>query len=146
MKDMRSLILFILVVMGCGILIGTVTAPGAWYVNLEKPPFNPPNWVFAPVWTVLYGMIAYVGWRVWDGPLRSLWLLQLALNFLWSPVFFEAQMTELALIVVLMLLGTILAFIRRALAYDRVAAILFLPYAAWVAFASLLNGSIAVLN
>jgi tryptophan-rich sensory protein len=99
---------------------------------------------------VLYVLIAVAGWRVWqrDGggwPMR-LWWAQLVLNFLWSPVFFAAHRIGLALVVILLLLAAILAFIATAWRQDRVAAWLFAPYAAWVAFASVLNASIFTLN
>jgi len=145
-----ALALFLLLVVGGGLAIGYLTAPGAWYAGLVKPTFNPPNWVFGPTWTVLYVLIAVAGWRLWrkepgDWPMR-LWWAQLALNFLWTPVFFGAQRIDLALGVVLVLLVAILAFIVASWRRDRAAAWLFTPYAAWVAFASVLNGAIFVLN
>lgn len=150
MNRYLTLPLFLLLTVGGGIAIGISTAPGAWYAGLTKPPFNPPNWLFAPVWTALYVLIGIAGWRVWklgarDVPMR-LWWLQLGLNFLWSPVFFGAQMIGPALVVILALFGTIIGFISSTWNVDRVASLLFVPYAAWVAFASLLNASIFLLN
>ena len=145
-----SLCLFIIGVVGVGIAIGTVFTPGEWYAALEKPPFNPPNWIFAPVWTALYVLIGIVGWRVWrtagDDGLRLMWVIQMALNFAWSPAFFGAQSPLLGLLIILPLLGAILAFIWRAKNIDPTSAIMFLPYSLWVAFASVLNGSILMLN
>ncbi|MDA1055975.1 MAG: tryptophan-rich sensory protein [Planctomycetota bacterium] len=145
-----ALILFLLLVVGGGLAIGYLTAPGDWYAGLIKPSFNPPNWVFGPVWTVLYVLISVAGWRVWrkesgGWPMR-LWWAQLALNFLWTPVFFGAHRVGLALGVVLVLLGTILTFIVASWRRDSASACLFAPYAAWVAFASVLNASILALN
>ena len=145
-----SLILFLLLVVGGGLAIGYLTAPGGWYAGLVKQSFNPPNWVFAPVWTVLYVLIAVAGWRSFERdraglPMR-LWWAQLALNFLWSPVFFGAHRIGLALIVILLIIAAIFAFIATAWRQDRVAAWLFAPYAAWVAFASVLNAAILALN
>jgi tryptophan-rich sensory protein len=135
---------------GGGLAIGLLTAPGEWYAGLAKPSFNPPSWVFAPVWTVLYVLIAVAGWRIWrkhagGWPMR-LWWAQLALNFLWSPVFFAGHRVGLALVIVVLMLAVILAFIALSWRQDRPAAWLFTPYAAWVGFAALLNGSILVLN
>ncbi len=145
-----SLIAFLLLVVGGGLVIGYLTAPGPWYAQLVKPSFNPPNWVFGPVWTALYVLIAVAGWRVWRWRPRSvamtLWGAQLALNFLWSPIFFAAHSIDGALVVILLLLLTILGFIWQAWRLDRVSSALFAPYLLWVAFASLLNGSIAALN
>ena len=145
-----GLISFLLLVVGGGLLIGSVTAPEEWYAGLEKPAFNPPGWMFGPVWTVLYVLIAVAGWRIWQrdrgGLAMKLWWAQLALNFLWSPVFFSAHWIGVALVVVLLLLATIIAFIGVARRRDRVAAWLFVPYAAWVAYASALNASILALN
>ena len=145
-----TLALFIVLVLGGGTLIGFMTLPGVWYAGLAKPPFNPPSWIFAPVWTLLYIMVAVAGWRTWQSDPRSagmtVWFIQLALNFIWSPVFFGAHMTGAALLIVAMLLVAILAFIMMHWRRDRTAALLFTPYAVWVAFATLLNGSIWYLN
>lgn len=150
MKSGPILALFVVLVVGGGLAIGYLTAPGAWYAGLAKPWFNPPNWLFGPVWSLLYVLIAVAGWRTFErdpgGSAMKLWWAQLLLNFLWSPVFFTAQRIGLALIVVLLLLATILAFLAVSWRKDRVAAWLFVPYAAWVAFASLLNAAIFVLN
>ena len=103
MNQLVPLVLFLVLVVGGGLAIGFVTAPGDWYAGLAKPAFNPPNWLFAPVWTVLYVLIAVTGWRTFERdrggwPMR-LWWAQLALNFLWSPVFFTAHRIGLALLV-----------------------------------------------
>ena len=145
-----ALILFIALVVGAGLAIGYVTAPGEWYAGLVKPSFNPPNWVFAPVWTVLYVLIAVAGWRVWrkdaGGSAMKMWWLQLGLNLLWSPAFFAAHRIGLALFIILLMLAAIIAFIVLSWRQERIAAWLFVPYAAWVAFAAMLNGSIFALN
>jgi len=145
-----SLVPFLVLVIGGGLAIGFFTAPGEWYAALAKPAFNPPSWVFAPVWTVLYVLIAVAGWRVWrtdagGSPMR-IWWVQLVLNFLWSPTFFAAHLIGLGLVVILLLLASILAFINAAWRQDRLAAWMFVPYAAWVAFASALNAAILALN
>ncbi|MEN3794378.1 TspO/MBR family protein [Fulvimarina sp. MAC3] len=144
-----ALPLFILLTLGGGILIGILTAPGDWYAALAKPSFNPPNWVFGPVWTVLYVMIGFVGWRIWRGgraQLQSLWWTQLVLNFVWSPIFFTAQELLIALGVVIALDIAIWLFIARAWRADRLAAILFVPYALWTAYATLLNATLWWIN
>lgn len=148
--SLLGLLPFLVLVLGGGLLIGMVTAPGAWYAALDKPSFNPPGWVFGPAWTLLYILIAIAGWRLWRQGIRglpmALWWAQLALNFLWSPLFFSAHRVDLAFLVVVLLLITIIAFILVTWRQDRPAALLFLPYAAWVAFATLLNGAIWRLN
>ena len=150
MKRLGSLLLFLVLVVGGGLLIGYLTSPAPWYAGLAKPWFNPPAWVFAPVWTVLYVLIAVAGWRTFlrdrAGWPMKLWWVQLALNFLWSPVFFGAHQIGLAFLVILLLLAAILAFIAASWREDRVSAWLFAPYAAWVTFASVLNGAILALN
>lgn len=149
-RQLPALVLFIVAVVGVGILIGTLSAPGPWYEALRKPPFNPPNWIFAPVWTVIYVLIAVAGWRVYRSAPRSLlmgvWGTQMFLNWSWTPVFFALHQIWAAFAVIAVLFALVLIFIARAWNTDRTAALLFLPYAAWVAFAGLLNLSIAVLN
>ncbi|WP_171136790.1 MULTISPECIES: TspO/MBR family protein [unclassified Ruegeria] len=143
-------IAFLALTLGGGILIGTLTAPGNWYAQLSKPAFNPPNWIFGPVWTVLYVLIAMVGWRQFETDRSSttmkLWWTQLGLNFLWSPTFFVLQMPWLAFAIIFTLLIAIVMFITQVRHTDRVSAHAFLPYLAWVAFATVLNLSIAILN
>lgn len=149
MKQPLALALFLLLVVGGGLVIGFLTAPGAWYAGLAKPSFTPPAWVFAPVWTLLYVAIAIAGWLVWrdgGGASAALWWTQLALNFAWSPTFFAAHETGLAFAIILLLLATIVAFIAATRRQLPVAAWLFLPYALWVAFAAVLNGTIWALN
>ncbi len=141
---------FIALVVGVGLTLGFLTRPDLWYQNLAKPPFNPPNWIFGPVWTALYLMIAVAGWRIWARAPRSgamlLWVVQMLLNWAWSPVFFALHSLNLALVIIVALLATILAFIAAARRHDEMASWLFVPYAAWVGFATLLNGWIAVVN
>jgi benzodiazapine receptor len=147
MRRVVTLALFIAVVLGGGLAIGVLTPPGAWYAALEKPPFNPPGWVFAPVWTLLYVMIAVAGARTYERVSGFfLWLTQLALNFAWTPAFFLLHRAGLALVIAAALLAVILVFIWARWTADRTSALLFVPYAAWVAFATLLNASIVVLN
>jgi benzodiazapine receptor len=150
MARTSSLIAFVILVVGGGLAVGFLTAPGTWYAELAKPSFNPPNWVFGPVWAALYVLIAVAGWRTWRrdrrAPAMTLWWAQLVLNFLWSPVFFSAHRIDLALVVILLLIAAILAFVWVSWRPDRLAAGLFGVYAIWVAFASVLNASILALN
>lgn len=125
-----------------------------WYAGIAKPWFNPPNWVFGPVWTVLFAVMAFSFWRVLELPAgmpgRSrailVFAVQLVLNTLWSVVFFGLQNPPVALIVVVALqlsvIGMIVAFRRL----DPLAGWMNVPYAVWVAFATLLNVAIVLLN
>ncbi len=130
--------------------VGALFGPGAWYAALAKPSFNPPNWLFAPVWTVLYIMIATAGARAWragaDAGTLALWGLQLVLNAAWTWLFFGLMRPDLALIDIGLLLAVIAGFAVRVRPFDRASALLFLPYLAWVAFASALNFAIWRLN
>jgi translocator protein len=148
--SLAILVAFIAVVVGVGALIGTQTAPGPWYEGLDKPFFNPPNWVFGPVWFTLYVMIAIAGWRTWmRGPksaAMAAWIAQMIANWAWSPTFFVGQNLWLAMVIIVGILVAILTFIALTWRTDRVSALLFVPYAAWVSFASLLNLSLAIMN
>lgn len=150
LRAIGLLVLFLLLVVGAGSAIGIATLPGEWYEGLIKPSFNPPNWVFGPVWTGLYVAIAVAGWRTWRrdraGAAMKLWFVQMLANFLWSPAFFALQRIDLALGIILFLLVTILSFILMSWRRDRLSALLFAPYAIWVGFATALNGAILVLN
>ena len=143
------LAVFIIVVLGCGIAIGYACPPGEWHARLAKPSFNPPNWAFGPVWTVLYVLIAIAGWRTWNAgatPAFAVWVAQMICNFAWSPTFFRAHRGDFALALIVALLVLILAFIGLQWNADRVAALLFVPYAAWVAYATALNAALLRLN
>ena len=150
MNRFVSLGLFLLLVVGGGAVIGMVTGPDDWYARLAKPAFNPPSWVFAPVWTCLYMLIAIAGWRISRGGKSEratlFWWAQLVLNFAWPVVFFNAHAIGAALVGILLLLIVLLGFITAAWNRDRIAAWMFVPYAAWVAFASLLNGTLFAMN
>ena len=150
MTSMMRLAVFVIFVLGGGFLIGYLNAPGSWYAGLNKPWFNPPNWIFAPVWTAIYLLVAISGWRTWERHRQEmampLWLAQMALNFLWSPIFFSEHMPGVALAIILALVVVILAFIVHQWNLDRISSVIFVLYATWVGFASLLNLSIVRLN
>lgn len=149
-QNLGAISVFLIGVIGGGTAIGVLTAPGEWYADLTKPEFNPPNWIFGPVWSVLYLFVAIAGWRVWridrSGAAMKAWYVQLALNFAWSPVFFVAHRIDLALVIILLLLAAILVFMINVWRSDRLSALLIAPYAAWVAFATVLNASLILLN
>ena len=153
LKSPRSLVIlavFLVVVLGVGSLLGLLSAPGEWYASLNKPPFNPPGWLFGPVWFTLYVLIGIAGWRTFlaepNGPAMKLWYGQMVLNWLWTPVFFSLHQLWLALVVIVAMLALIYAFIANRWSRDRISALLFVPYAMWVSFATVLNFSIAILN
>lgn len=124
--------------------------PGLWYEGVRKPAFTPPDWVFAPAWTLLYAAMAVAGWLVWRiagwGAALALWGAQLALNGAWSWLFFGLHKPGLALAEILVLWLAIAATIAAFLRVRRAAALLLMPYLAWVSFAALLNGAIWQLN
>lgn len=150
MKTVLTYILFIAIVVGLGALSGVSNMPGEWYQTLEKPFFQPPPWIFAPVWTTLYVLIAIAGARTWLAAPASarmrVWFAQMILNLLWSPAFFGAESPILGLVVIIPMLVAILAFAWFSWNQDRISGWLFVPYIAWVGFATLLNLSIVVLN
>jgi len=145
----KSLLVFLLLVaVAAG--AGSLSAPDAWFEALQKPSFNPPNWVFAPVWSVLYVLIAVAGWRVYRKagfvPAIAAWLAQLLVNAIWSPLFFGMHRIDLALIDIIILDVLVLATIAMFFPRDRVAGWLMMPYLAWIGFATALNAAIGSLN
>lgn len=150
-----ALVVFVALCLAVAAVGGAVTATsvGTWYAALAKPSFNPPDWLFGPVWTTLYLMMAVAAWRVWRARGRvdaraalGLWALQLALNLVWSFVFFGARMIGAALVEIVVLLVAILATLALFWRIDRVAGALLVPYAAWVGFATLLTAALWRLN
>ena len=147
---MLQVLVFVAGVVGIGWLIGATNLPGEWYAGLAKPSFVPPNWAFPIAWTILYVMIAIAGWRTYRreprGKAMLAWAAQLALNFIWSPVMFTMHQIGAALVILIGLFVAIVTYIGLEMSRDRLAAALFVPYAAWVAFAGVLNAAIWRLN
>nr|WP_283404654.1 TspO/MBR family protein [Roseibium denhamense] len=130
---------------------GAIFKPGPWYEELQKPSWTPPNWMFPVVWTCLYIMIGYAGWIIWTntGQVTAalvFWGLQLVLNGFWSWLFFGLRRMDLALVDVVLLWAAIAGFILAAWPVSTLAALLFLPYLAWVTTAGLLNLTVIRLN
>ncbi len=150
MNKWLNLAIFLILTVGGGLAIGLATMPDEWYRSLQKPSFNPPDWIFGPVWTVIYVLIALAGWRTWErdraGIAMNAWFVQLVLNFIWSPIFFLQHSISGALAVIIGILAMIVIFTASSWRTDRIAALLFIPYGAWVAFATALNASIYSLN
>lgn len=157
--DRRALIVLAGLLFLCqavGIVSGFVTRPAiwSWYAELAKPGFTPPNWLFAPVWTLLYALMAVAVWLVWrmdgrDADRRAALIafaVQLVLNSAWSFAFFGAQSPVLGLVVIVALEVAIIFVIIIFARLSRGAAWLMVPYAAWVAYASALNLAIVALN
>ena len=155
---MKKAIPIIVAVVGClaiGGLSGIATADAInnWYVNVNKPSFNPPNWVFGPVWTALYAMMGIALGLVYNSttPLSktkaySFFGIQLLLNGLWSILFFSMQNPAMAMVDILILLVFIGLSIKSFAPFSKTAAWLLIPYILWVTFASVLNAFIWYLN
>jgi len=149
------LVVFVGLCLAVGALGGWVTADSvkSWYTTINKPSFTPPNWVFGPVWTVLYVLMGVAAWRVWckarPDQLRvplALFAVQLALNLAWSVVFFGAHRIGGAVLVIVGLEAAILATMVAFRRIDGLAALLLVPYALWVVFAAVLNIAVWQLN
>ncbi len=153
MRTWFGLVGFIVVVFAAA-SFGAIFQPGAWYAGLAKPSFNPPSWVFGPVWTVLYVLMAVAAWLIWKdrgsvaaaaAPLAA-WLVQLVLNALWSWLFFGLHRMDLALVDIVALWFAIVVTIALFWRVWHLAAWLLVPYLAWVSFAMVLNGVLWQLN
>ena len=154
-RDLLGLFVFVILCLAVSGVGGAITATSVdtWYQALEKPPFNPPDWVFAPVWTALYILMGISAWRVWrlrsfevTGKALAVFAAQLGLNLAWSFLFFGLQRIDLALVEIVILLCTIITNMVMFWRIDRLAGLLFVPYAVWVAYATVLNASLWLLN
>jgi tryptophan-rich sensory protein len=132
----------------------TVKAIPTWYAALRKPAFNPPNWLFGPVWTLLYLLMGLALYRVWTSAAPAAkrraalfsFFSQLAVNAIWTPVFFGLHQLNLALMIIVILWFLIVICLLRFLAVDGCATLLLVPYLGWVSFATVLNAFILLLN
>ncbi|MDD5502339.1 MAG: tryptophan-rich sensory protein [Candidatus Thermoplasmatota archaeon] len=153
-RDIFRLAISIGVCLGVGLLGSIFTTPAipTWFAGLEKPAFNPPNWLFAPVWTALYVLMGIAFFLVWkkdmgkDRKAYALFEIQLTLNFAWSIVFFGMHSTLGGLVAISLLWVAILLTILRFAKTSKPAAWLLFPYLCWVTFAAILNGYIYALN
>jgi tryptophan-rich sensory protein len=133
--------------------MGGFFLPGEWYAGLRKPSWNPPNWIFGPVWTVLYATMAVAAWLVWKRGgfaaqrfALALFLMQLLLNALWSPLFFGLRDPGLAFADIVLLWLAVLATVVAFWKTRPLTGALLVPYLAWVTFASVLNFAMWRLN
>lgn len=155
-RDILKLVVSIAACLAAGAIgsVFTRSAIPTWYAALEKPAFSPPNWLFAPVWTLLYILMGVAAFLVWRKGLANqqvrvsliIFLIQLVLNALWSVVFFGLKSPLYGFILIVVLWLAILVTILRFYKISRVASVLMWPYLIWVTFASVLNMSIWLLN
>ena len=154
-KSITVLILLLTLPLLLGFIAGQVTADNipTWYASINKPWFNPPSFVFAPVWTTLYLLMGYASYRIWQrregnrfGIPLALYFSQLALNFLWTFLFFGYHRPDLALAEILLMWILILLTIFQFARIDKPAAWMLVPYISWVSFASILTYHIMILN
>ena len=156
-RSMTVLFGLLLLCVGGGAAIGIVTAGNInqWYEQLNQPSWTPPNWLFGPVWTVLYAMMAVAMWLVWRSGMRSgkstraavqSFGIQLVLNFLWTPVFFAAHQMGLALIIIVLLILAVAITIVLFKQHLPLAGWLVIPYLCWVIYATTLNAGFLWLN
>jgi len=145
---------FLAICLGAGALGSVATAPQipTWYASLSKPPWNPPSWVFAPVWTSLYMMMGAAAWLVWrrvGTPFNQVFFwfwIQLVLNTIWSFIFFGLERPGWAFAEIILLWLSIAATLWAFRKCSRLAALLLIPYLGWVSFAACLNFTIWSLN
>ena len=140
-------------------MLGALVSPGRssatqrWFKRLRKPPFQPPDKLFGPVWSLLYPSIAWSGYRTFRAPpsqertrALTLWSAQLGLNAAWSPLFFGLHKPKASLADSALLLATTLGYAQQARRVDKAAALSMLPYLGWLTFANLLNAEIVRRN
>ncbi|CAM3280568.1 sensory protein TspO [Pseudomonas floridensis] len=125
---------------------GIIFKPGQWYEKLVKPSFTPPNWLFPVAWTVIYLLLAWAGYRLslipGSQPVLALWAAQIALNTLWTPVFFGAHKLLAGMVIIAMLWIVVAAMLIMALRLDVLTGLMLFPYLLWLCVAAALNFSI----
>jgi tryptophan-rich sensory protein len=156
MKYVYRLVISIVVCQGAGLVGSIFTAPSipTWYAALQKPPFTPPNWLFAPAWITLYLLMGISASLVWQNGLDNrrnrtaliVFLIQLVLNALWSIAFFGFESPLPGMVVIVLLWVAILITMLRFLQISKLAGFLLTPYLGWVTFAAILNVSIFILS
>jgi tryptophan-rich sensory protein len=155
MPKSLKLIIAILLPMVVGGFSGFLTANSinGWYITLNQPSFNPPNWVFGPVWTTLYLIMGISLYRIWSLQVSEernkaigIFALQMTLNFFWSLIFFKCHLIGLALAEIILMWFMIATMIHHFRKLDAAAGYMNIPYLLWVSFASVLNGAYFILN
>ena len=125
---------------------GIIFKPGQWYVSLTKPSFTPPNWLFPVAWTTIYLLLAWAGYRLSLMPgsqeVLALWAAQIALNTLWTPVFFGAHKLLAGMVIITLLWLVVAAMLVMALRLDVITGLMLFPYLVWLCVAAALNFSI----
>ena len=125
---------------------GVIFKPGEWYASLNKPRFTPPNWAFPLAWTVIYLLLAWAGYRLTLIPgsqvVLALWAAQIALNTLWTPVFFGAHQVLAAMVILVLLWLVVAVMVVMALRLDVITGLILFPYLVWLSVAAALNFSI----
>lgn len=125
---------------------GVIFKPGEWYALLNKPRFTPPNWAFPLAWTVIYLLLAWAGYRLTLIPgsqvVLALWAAQIALNTLWTPVFFGAHQVLAAMVILVLLWLVVAVMVVMALRLDVITGLILFPYLVWLCVAAALNFSI----
>lgn len=152
LKKIIPLTIFLLMSLSAG-FIGSQFRPGQWYQSLVKPSWNPPSYIFAPVWTLLYVMMGIAAWLVWKEkrikavfPALLFFVIQLILNTIWSCIFFGLHRIDLAFLDITVLWAAVLVTMLMFWKISKGAGMLFLPYMAWLSFAALLNLQLLRLN
>lgn len=148
-----SFLLFLIVTFSASFIgaFATINYKEPWYSLLTKPSFNPPDWVFGPVWTILYLLMTIAIWKVWQSNFRNInivyiYFIHLFFNTMWSIVFFVFHNILLALFVLIILIGLISYLMMQYRKINLISFYLMIPYLAWCIFASVLNFSILIIN
>lgn len=155
MNKLLKLLLSIILCEGVGILGSIFTIPSitTWYSHLNKPVFNPPNWIFGPVWTILYLLLGVFLYLILEKKFKKgknkfliVFSVQLFLNFLWSIIFFGMHLPLVAFIEIAFLWGSIVWLVINSWTVSKISSLILIPYLCWVSFAAILNLTVALLN